>query len=221
MLAARALSGVPVTFKQSNDEISVEVARKDRETPVTVIELTLDKPVESGRVIGAAHAPKFYVSEHGAVLSANATLELSSRSGYDDEKNHPRLFSGDKADYAFHTDKEKNPWAKVDLGAVKTVNAVVIENRANERRADGLILSVFEDGQKWQEVWRAKAWETTWVVPVTPVDAGANVPGCRARFVRVETKNEEPRELLLRRITVFGAKWRKQTCATPGRTIHP
>jgi len=206
VLAARTLSGAPVTFKQSADELAVEVAQKDRDKPVTVIELTLDKPVESGRIIGAAHAPKSYVSEHGEVLSENATLEISSRSGYDDEKNHARLFSGDKADYAFHTDKEKNPWAKVDLGAVKTVSAVVIENRANERRADGLIVSLSEDGQKWQEVWRAKTWEATWVVPVTNLNAGANVPGRRARFIRVETKNEAPRELLLKRITVFGVK---------------
>jgi hypothetical protein len=171
-----------------------------------VIELTLDKPLESGRILGAAHAPRSYVSEHGAVLSENATLEISSRSGYDDEKNHARLFSGDKADYAFHTDKEKNPWAKVDLGAVKIVNAVVVENRQNERRAEGLILSISEDGQKWEEIWRAKAWGTTWVVPVTHFEAGINAPGRRARFIRVETKNEPPRELLLRRITVFGVK---------------
>ena len=45
-----------------------------------------------------------------------------------------------------------------------------------------------------------------WLVPVTSFDAGANVPGRRARFIRVETKNEAPRELLLRRITVFGVK---------------
>ena len=206
VLAARTLTGAPVTFKQSADEFAVDVAGKDREKPVTVIELTLEKPVEADRIIGAAHAPKSYVSEHGAVLSEKATLEISSRSGYDDENNHARLFSGDKADYAFHTDQEKNPWAKVDLGAVKTVNAVVIENRANERRADGLILSISEDGQKWQEVWRAKTWESTWVVPVTRFDAGNNVPGRPARFIKVETKNEVPRELLLRRITVIGVK---------------
>jgi hypothetical protein len=140
------------------------------------------------------------------VLSEKATLEISSRSGYDDEKNHARLFSGDKADSAFHTDKEKNPWAKVDLGAVKMVNVVVVENRPNERRAEGLILSISEDGQKWQEVWRAKAWETTWVVPVTHFDAGINATGRRARLIRVETKNEAPRALLLRRITIFGVK---------------
>jgi hypothetical protein len=81
-----------------------------------------------------------------------------------------------------------------------------IANRQNERRAEGLILSISEDGQKWEEIWRAKAWESTWLVPVTHFNAGINAPGRRARFIRVETKNETPRELLLRRITVFGVK---------------
>ena len=117
--------------------------------------------------------------------------------------HHPDYLVGDNK---FYTGTEKNPWAKVDLGAVKTVNAVVIENRSNERRTEGLIVSVSEDGQQWQEVWRARTWETSWVVPVTHFAAGANAPGCRARFIRVETKNEAPGERLLRRITVFGVK---------------
>jgi len=58
VLAVRTLNGAPVTFKQSADELSVAVDVKDREKPVTVIELTLEKPVESGRIIGSAHAPK-------------------------------------------------------------------------------------------------------------------------------------------------------------------
>lgn len=206
VLAARTLAGAPVAFTQGDDEFSVEVAPKDREKPVTVIELRLEKPVEFGRIIGSAHAPKSYLSEYGAVLSEKATLQISSTCGWDNAKNHARLFSGDKADYAFHTDKGKNPWAKVDLGAVKMVNAVVVENRSNERRTEGLILSISEDGQAWEEIWRAKEWETTWLVPVTHLEAGTNAPGRRARFIRLETKNEAPRELLLRRITVFGVK---------------
>ena len=207
VLAARTLTGAPVTFKQSADEFTFAVAQKDREKPVTVIELTLETPVESGRILGGAHTPKSYVSEHGAVLSEKATLEISSRAPqWDRPESYARLFSGDKVDFAFHTDKEKNPWAKVDLGAVKMVNAVVVENRPNERRSEGLILSISEDGQQWEEIWRAQTWESTWLVPVTHFDAGINAPGRRARFLRLETKNDSPRELLLRRITVFGVK---------------
>ncbi len=42
VIAARTLTGATVVCKQSVDEFTVEVARKDREKPVTVIELTLE-----------------------------------------------------------------------------------------------------------------------------------------------------------------------------------
>jgi alpha-L-fucosidase len=58
VLSARTLSGAPARFKQSADDLAVEVAEKDREKPVTVIELTLDKPLETGLLIGGARAPK-------------------------------------------------------------------------------------------------------------------------------------------------------------------
>ena len=58
VISARTLIGVPVSFRQSADELAVEVAEKDRENPVTVIELTLDKPVATGLLIGVVHAPK-------------------------------------------------------------------------------------------------------------------------------------------------------------------
>jgi alpha-L-fucosidase len=206
VLAARTLMGGHVTVKQSKDELSLEVAPENRDTPVTVIELTLENTIATGTLSGAIHTPKDYISELGALLSDNAKLETSSTCGWDNAANHARLFSGDKVDFAFHTDNEKNPWAKVDLGAVKTVNAVVIDNRPEERRTEGLILSVSEDGAKWDEVWKAKDWVASWVVPLSHFDAGANVPGRKVRFIRLETKNDSPRALMLQRVSVFGVK---------------
>ena len=206
VLSARTLTGARATFKQSADELSIDVARNDRDSPVTVIELTLDKPVEPGRIIGSEHACKDYMSELGSILSAQATLEISSCSQWDTAGNHARLFSGDKVEFAFHTGDETNPWAKVDLGAVKTVNAVEIENRPSERRTDGLIMSISADGRKWEEIWRAKTWESTWVVPVSHFDAGVNAPGRKARFIKVETKGDSPHALMLRRITIYGVQ---------------
>ena len=111
VFSARTLTGAPATFKQSDDELSVQVARKDCDTPVTVIELTLEKAVKSGRIIGAARAPRAYISEFGAILSQNAKLELSSSSGWDQAGDHARQFSGDRpaSGFAFHTGDEKNP----------------------------------------------------------------------------------------------------------------
>lgn len=57
VLSARTLTGAPATFKQSAGELSVAVAESNRDTPVTVIELTLETPLESGKIIGGIHAP--------------------------------------------------------------------------------------------------------------------------------------------------------------------
>jgi len=57
VVAARTLTGAPATFTQSAAELSVQVAEADRATPVTVIELTLETPVEPGKIIGGVHAP--------------------------------------------------------------------------------------------------------------------------------------------------------------------
>jgi hypothetical protein len=84
----------------------------------------------------------------------------------------------------------------------------MIENLPSDvaRRTNGLILSISEDGLTWQEVWRAKTWEAIWTVPLTHLDAGAQVPGRQVRFIKVETINDTPRELLLQRITALGPK---------------
>jgi alpha-L-fucosidase len=54
--SARTLAGGAVALTQSEKELTVRVAEADRDTPVTVIELTLDRPVEDGKIIGSARA---------------------------------------------------------------------------------------------------------------------------------------------------------------------
>ncbi len=204
--SARTLTGAPATFTQTASEFSVSVAETDRDNPVTVIELTLDQTVPDGTVLGAAHEAPVNMAEYGALLSENAKLELSSPSAHDRAANHERLFKGEKpaGGFAFHTGDEKKPWIKIDLGAVKTVKAVVIENRPNEKRTDGLILSVSEDGQKWEKVWQAKQWEQKWLAPVTHFQAGIDAPGRPARYLKLETTGESPRPMLLQRVEVYG-----------------
>jgi hypothetical protein len=45
-----------------------------------------------------------------------------------------------------------------------------------------------------------------WTVPLTHLDAGAQVPGRKVRFIKVETLNDKPQGLLLQHITAFGPK---------------
>jgi alpha-L-fucosidase len=208
VISARTLTGAPVKIKRSKEEFVVEVAEKDRDTPVTVVELTLEKPVQSGKIIGGSREELSILSKYGETISAKARLGLSSTSSHDHEADHSLLFTdtGAGRGYAFHTADELNPWVTIDLRDLQTVNAVRIENRAGEKRTDGLILSISEDGKSWEKVWKAEKWKNVWMVPVTRFHAGLDTPGRSARFLKLETKGETPRPLLLHRVTVYGEK---------------
>jgi hypothetical protein len=189
--ASILLGGKEVKFKQSEEDLELSLPAGVKWDPVDT-------------VIAMKVGPAF---EPGVLLSEHAKLEISSTCGHDIETNHARLFAGDKVPFAFHTDNEKTPWAKIDLGAVRTVRTVEIENRDGEQeRTKGLIMSISEDGQKWEEVWQAKSWVTTWIARVTQSSGGAVKSGRKARFIKLETRGESPRPLVLRRVTVFGVK---------------
>ena len=206
VLSARTLTGAPANFTQTDTEFTVGVAKAGRDTPVTVIELTLDQAVPDEKVVGSNRSvPESMMAQYGDVLSEGATLELSSSSpGNDRAANHERLFKGERIDYAFHTENEESPWAKIDLGVVRNVKAVIIENRPGDRRSSGLILSVSEDGKQWTRAWQAKEWDNKWFVPITQFHAGIDLPGRPLRFLKLETQNKAPQPLLLRRVTVYG-----------------
>ena len=67
-----------------------------------------------------------------------------------------------------------------------------------------MILTVSEDGQKWVKAWQAQKWEQKWLALVTRFHAGMDVPGRPARYVKLETKGETPRPMLLQRVAIYG-----------------
>jgi hypothetical protein len=126
-----------------------QTTNRMKRTATCFLTALLLAPLTAIHAADNARAVSENMAEYGRILSENAKLELSSGSPHDRVRDHERLFKGDNpaSGFAFHTGDEKNPWAKIDLGAIGTVKAVVIENRPNESRTDGLILSVSEDGQ--------------------------------------------------------------------------
>jgi len=131
---------------------------------------------------------------------------MSSPSVHDNAADHAKLFCGEKSDhgFAFHTGDEANPWVQIDLGTVVSVTGLIIENRPGERRTDGLRLSVSQDAQQRTKVWTAPKWQQVWEVTVTTTQAGAEVPGRPARYLKLETKPAKPAPMLLQRVQVYG-----------------
>ena len=205
ILDSRVLTGGEAKVIQSEKGLDVSLAKAQQAPVDTIIELTLDQPVTNVQKVPATRSI-FEGGAYGQIISGNATLSLSSVAGggNDRPQDHERFFSGEKVGYAFHTGDEVNPWAVVDLGAVKTLEGVRIENRAGENRNAGLEVSLSEDGQRWTRVWRAAGVDAYWEFPVTQTVAGADVPGRPARYLKLEKTSRTPAPLLLRRIEVYG-----------------
>ena len=81
--SARTLTGAAAQFTQTTNEFTVQVAAADRDTPVTVIELTLDQPVADGRIIGNVRAVPENMAEYGKAAQrkrhAGTQLRLGPR----------------------------------------------------------------------------------------------------------------------------------------------
>ena len=118
----------------------------------------------------------------GQLLSCYGLLKISSTSNWDSPGAYARcLDSTPCGGNAFHTDKEKSPWAMVMLQGPTEVSGVVLENRCgaqNRHRQAPLELQVSEDGTEWRTVHRDGQVRETY-----RIDLRGETP--RAKYVRV------------------------------------
>ncbi len=65
-------------------------------------------------------------------------------------------------------------------------------------------LSISLDGKTWMEVWKAEGDAPRWDIPITEFKAGVDVPGRKARFLKLDTLLDKPHYLKLRQVEVWG-----------------
>ena len=138
------------------------------------------------------------------LLSAEGLLKTSSTCTWDSPKSYARCIDSTPcAGNAFHTDKEKAPWAVVMLPGPAEVCGVVAENRCghqNRHRQAPFELQVSEDGKEWTTVHRDGSVRDTY-----RVDLRDSAP--RARYVRVRRTPDAKDDVFhLSKILVYGKK---------------
>ena len=151
--------------------------------------------------------PSYPESDFGAqLLSDKGLLKTSSTSQWDRPRGYARCIDASPCDgdgNAFHTGKEKSPWAVVMLQGAAEIRGVVVENRCgwqNRGRQAPIEVQVSEDGDNWRTVYADREVRATY-----RVDLGARAP--RARFVRVRRVPEDRNEFFhLAKILVYGRK---------------
>jgi alpha-L-fucosidase len=208
VLAAKLLHGAPVAFQQTAGVLGVTVPAAMRQPTDTIIELTLDQPAEGLPAIDAGEISIFNdTTTYGSVVSRHAAVKTSSRYAADRGNPESLVAEAPAGDFAFHTAQEMNPWAEIDLGREISVTGLRIKNRIlGKERAATLRVSLSTDGQSWQEVWRAAGGQELWEIPVCDFLAGAQVPGRKVRFLKLDLAAAKPEYLHLRQVEVFG-KW--------------
>ena len=211
VVSAKMLNGPDVQFVQTGAVLAMTVPKAAQTAPDTIVELVFDQSLDKLPAMESS-APSLFndTVTYGHVISRQAGVRTSSTSPFDPPAGPKALVAGTPvAGFAFHTAAEANPWVEIDLGREASVTGVRVLNRvdagqAGQDRAASMRLSVSKDGKTWQEVWKAARGEALWEIPVNDFLAGAQVPGRKARYIRLELKPATAEYFHLRQVEVWG-----------------
>ena len=131
----------------------------------------------------------------GAWISEGAKVSYSSRDARYAPKSDTLTSSGEGA-FAFHTQKEENPWLVIDLGRERKVMGAEIVNRSDAQgsRTSRLWMSVSQDGKNWRDVWHSDDTRRRWNAVLEKPES--------ARYVRIQMRKNEI--FHLKRVRIFG-----------------
>ena len=203
IVASRVLTGGDVRIAQTAKGLDVTLSKAQHDPVDTIIELTLDQPVTEIQK-AAAERPLAEDPACQRIISEGASISsFSSRA--DKGGDGSALFTTKRVvtGAAFRTAPEVAPWVVVDLGMVKTVCGVRFES-GSVVHAPAATLSLSEDGKTWLLAAEAQHCPEVWESLLTQMQAGAEVPGRAARYLKLALKFKRPSPLLLHHIEVYG-----------------
>lgn len=110
--------------------------------------------------------------------------------------------------YGFHTGGDANPWWQVDLGAVTTLDRVLVYNRLDYppglHNADSLRVLLSTDGTEWHVVYENPGTFFGGIDEVGPLTV--DLEAAQARFVRLQVPSETGVLYRLDEVEVYGVE---------------
>ncbi|MCX7044502.1 MAG: discoidin domain-containing protein [Candidatus Sumerlaeota bacterium] len=110
--------------------------------------------------------------------------------------------------YAFHTEKEPNPWWQVDLGEPLPIARVVVFNRLDYapglHNADNLLILISDDGKQWKQICENQGKHFGGISGAPPLEVKFREGEVRARFVRLQIPSAKPIYLHLDEVEIYG-----------------
>ncbi len=136
----------------------------------------------------------------GELLSAGGLLRVSTTSRWDAPENHAAVLEAKGG--RLHTDSETRPHVTVRLAKLGELSGIVVADASTGYNASRIVpikVSISEDGQSWQEVFRSEKPGGPW-----RIDLEGKAP--RAGWVKVERDDERKEVFHLSAIHVYGRR---------------
>jgi hypothetical protein len=201
----------PVAFQQTAHQLVLTLPAQLSIRGDRVIVLTMNESLDGLASIAADEAACSFAldsSTYGGLISRHAKVTASSTSRWMPADGGAALVAAKQPEsFAIHTAPETAPFVDIDLGVTQTVTGMFIRNANPENAMDRMATlraSVSADGREWTEVWRAAKSQPWWEFPITSFVSGAQIPGRKARFIRLEVHPVAPGPLLLKQVEIFG-----------------
>jgi len=210
VISAKLLaSGENVPFKQTTTQLRLCIPGKEPIKGDLVVALTMNDTLDGLSAISADDLACGFALDpvtYGTVISHGAKVKASTSSRFMPADGGASLVAENQPEpFAVCTGTEAAPFVEIDLGKVVNVTGLFIHN--SESQLDlmaTLHAAISSDGKTWTEVWKAEKAQMSWEVPVTEFVSGAQVPGRKAQFIRLQTKPGRPQYLLLKQVRVYG-----------------
>lgn len=154
------------------------------------------------KVVSNSDAPKLPALEPfpGELLSSGGLIRLSTTSNWDAPESHAGVL--EEKGGRLHTDSEVHPHVIVRLAKLGELSGIVVADTSTGYNASRIVpikVSVSEDGQSWQEVFRSEKPGGPWRIPLE-----GKVP--RAAWVKVERDDDRKEVFHLAAVHVYGRR---------------
>jgi len=111
--------------------------------------------------------------------------------------------------YAFHTNREPNPWWQVDLGNSLPIARIVVYNRLDYKpglhNADNLLILTSNDGRKWTKKYDNRGKHFGGISGAKPLEVVFHPGELKTRFVRLQIPSRQPIWFHLDEVEIYPA----------------
>jgi len=180
VLSAKTLGGTKVDYMQSVNELKINITKEHLDSPITVVELTLDSELTPGTLVGCTKITEDNISEYGELLSEQIAPEFTSIN-------------------------EEEFELEIPLKRMRFIKALSIETDIDSEAYDTMQIFIANIDKTYSKILETKEIKQKQIIPITHFHAGIDVLGIRSRLMKIIIKGSSLKLLPMKLVQVYGS----------------